>query len=114
MLELDNSSYLVAYLEQDALRWRHASGKPSATDFALLASPLYADGSEPVPRDLPYASQRCDLATEVRKAHGQRIQTLSTGDDTFNPAFADGHELDAMIVTAADGRRALRVFWEQW
>lgn len=114
LVELDNATYIIAYLDQDRLRWKQGSGVPSAADSRLMASPEYGDASAPLDEDRPYAEEFCDIAAEVGKAHGQRIETLSIGEDTFNLAFADGHELDTMIVTAKDGRRVLRMFWEQW
>jgi|SRR2546425_7786664 len=114
MVELDDATFVVAYLQADRLCWKHGSGSPHAADFALMASPDYGDAAAPLEADRPYASEPCDIGSEVAKAHGQLIQTLSIGEDTFNLAFADGHELDTMIVTVKDGRRGLRAFWEQW
>ena len=111
MVELDDSTYVVSYLRDGRLCWRHGSGAPNAEDFALMASP---DASEPLQEDRPYAGESCDIASEVAKAHGQLIHTLSIGEDTFNLAFADGHELDTMIVAVKDNRRGLRAFWEKW
>jgi hypothetical protein len=79
-----------------------------------LSSPDYGDGSAPLPDDLPYASEYCDIAAEVAKAHGQTIESLAIGASSFNLTFPDGHELDTRIVKASDGKPALRVFWEQW
>ena len=114
IVELDNATFVVAYLDQDRLLWKHGSGIPSAVDFSLMASPAYADASAPVEQDRPYASEFCDVAREVTKTQGQLISGLAIGEATFNLAFADGHELDTMLVTMKDGRRGLRVFWEQW
>jgi hypothetical protein len=113
-VELDDGTYLLAYLDQDQLGWKRGVGRPSPAELELMSSPAYGDGMQPLAEDRIYASEPCDIAAEVRKAHGQTIQTISIGVDTFNLAFLDGHELDAMIVTGRDGRRALRVFWEQW
>lgn len=113
-VELDDHTYVVAYLDRDRLCWKHGPGVPTAADFRLIASPEHGDAGEPLTTDRPYATESCDIAAEVARAHGQRIETLSIGENTFNLAFGDGHELDTMLVTAKDGRQGLRVFWEQW
>jgi hypothetical protein len=114
IVELDDGSYVVSYLNDGGLRWKHGADEPSAADFSLIASPRFGDATEPLPVDRPYAGERCDIPREVAKAHGHKIETLSIGRNCFNLAFDDNHELDTMIVTTSDGRVALRVFWEQW
>jgi len=113
-VDFHDGTYLVAYLHRDHLRWKQGVGRPTAAELALMASPEYGDGASPLDEDRIYASEPCDIAAEVQKARGQTVQTISIGEDTFNLAFPDDHELDAMIVKTREGRRALRVYWEQW
>ena len=114
IVELDDGTFVVSYLSESRLRWKNGSGRPTSADFALIASAQFGDASEPLLANTPYARERCDISKEVAQSHGERIATIAIGKDCFNLAFADGHELDTMVVTARDGRTALRVFWEQW
>jgi hypothetical protein len=114
ILFLDDGTWVASFLEERRLKWQTGAGQPSGEVLSLLCSPEYGDARAPIPQDIPYASQYCDIAAEVAKAHGETIATLAFGRDTFNYVFPDGHELDTRVVTTSDGKPALRVWWEQW
>lgn len=83
-------------------------------EFDALVGALQGDAAAPLDVDLPYADETCDLDEEIAHAHGQAITGLAYGADCFNFCFPRGMELETWLVPARDGRKALRVFWEQW
>jgi hypothetical protein len=114
ILWFDDGSYLVAYLADSQLRWKVGTGDPSPVDASLIHSPQHPDVSGPQKVERPYADEKSDIASEVAKAHGKTVKGIAVGKDTFNLCFSDGHEIDATLMPSADGRKGLRVFWEQW
>ncbi len=114
VIYLDDGSWVLCYLKRDRLAWKTGRGALSWWQRRLMGSARHGDGHPPFSYDHPYASESCDMAAEVAKSRGGTINGLAIGADTFNFTFPDGNEIDASIVTDGDGRRALRVFWEQW
>ncbi len=114
ILYFSDGTFLLAYLADSELRWKAGPGEPSPADALLIHSPVLPDVSGPQRADRPYAAEKNDIAAEVAKARGQMVKGIAYGEDTFNLVFPDGHEMDAALIPSADGRKGLRVFWEQW
>jgi hypothetical protein len=114
ILYLDDGTWVLCFLRSNRMEWESGAGRPTEQQLALLESSEYGDGRPALTYDYPYAWQLCDIAAEVRRSHGQKISGVAWTGDTFNFCFPDGHELDANFVMTADGKRAIRVFWEQW
>jgi hypothetical protein len=113
-LFLDGGNWVEVFLLDETLRWATGTGKPDPKQIDLLKSPACGNGTEKPKEDVPYAWETCDLENEVAKAHGKSITSLAIGEKTFSFCFPDGWELEPSIVKDADGRPALRVFWEKW
>ena len=113
-VHLDDGQWVMCFLRDGRLEWESGVGSVPENRRSLLDSADYGDGTPPLHYDYPYAAEPCDLAAEVAKSHGQTIDGIAIGENSFNLCFVDGHEIDATVVTLADGGTALRVFWEQW
>jgi len=113
-LLFEGDTWVVCFLDEGALRWKHGQGSPSPTELALLASPNFGDARSPLAEDRPYAGEACEIAAEIANAHGKPVTSLAYGEKSFNFCFPQGRELETSVVPAADGRLGLRVFWEQW
>jgi hypothetical protein len=114
ILLFKDDSYLVCYLKVDKLDLAWGSGKVENSFMEIINSFQFGDASKPLSVDLPYGNEPCDLSNEVNKTHGQTVTGIAIGERTFNICFAEGMELDAMIVPDLNGKDSLRVFWEQW
>lgn len=109
-----DGSWAASFLDGLLLRYEVGTGVTPRTTLARINSGLAGDGTGPLSVDLPYADEACDLATEVSKCEGKQVVGLAYGSDCFNFCFPEGRELETMLFPAADGRLALRVWWEQW
>ncbi len=114
LLNLDNGSWVIAFLAGDHMRWLGGQGVPTDEQLVVMHSADVEDVASPLDYDAPYALEVCDIASEVAMSHGGEIETLSVGLDSFSFAFTDGHELEARVVVSRNHRFGLRVYWEQW
>ncbi len=114
ILLLEEGLWAAAFREGDVVASAMGKGKPPQSVLDQISSAAYGDTSSSIGANVPYADQFCDIASELCKSHGHTITALSIGENTFNFAFDDGHELDFMLVNDNAGTAAFRVFWEQW
>jgi hypothetical protein len=114
LLHFTDGSWAASFLEGSLLRYEVGTGVTPGTTLAKIDSGEAGDGVSPLSVNLPYADEKCDLVAELSKSEGKQVVGLSYGEQCFNYCFPEGRELETMIVPAADGRPALRVFWEQW
>ncbi len=114
ILLLETGHWVCSVLEGKRLEWAYDSGKPPLELLARLRIPSAGDGRGTLSRDYPYASEECNLETEVAQSYGHRITGLAYGEACFNLCFDNGYELETMLVLADDGQLSLRVFWERW
>jgi len=114
ILFFQDGGYAISYLEDGYLKCHLGSGQLTESDFALINSSDYGDGSSRLSEDLPYADEGCDISTEIQQAHNKPVTGLAIGERAFNFCFPEGKELETMLVRDQDNRQALRVFWEQW
>lgn len=113
-LSFADGSAAVVFVNGDQLDVRVSDRAPGEEDLTLIDQADAPDGAAPSDAALPYASAPFSLRDEVARSHGHAVTGIAVGEDTFNFCFDDGHELEAMFVPSRAGRRALRVFWEQW
>jgi hypothetical protein len=114
LLSFGDGSWAASYLEGHTLQYALGTGNPPPEITARLNSPEFGDASKPLQIDVPYAHESCNIASEVAKSHGQRVIGIAFGEECFNFCFPDGLELDTTIRQDCNGRKALRVFFEQW
>jgi prepilin-type processing-associated H-X9-DG protein len=114
ILYLDNGTWAATFREHDRVGHAMGTGEPGDTVRSAISSAEYGDASDQIPGNIPYADQPCDVSREVAKSHGRVLSGLAFGLDSFNYAFADGHELDFKLVDDKNGKPAFRVFWEKW
>jgi hypothetical protein len=114
ILLLANQSWAAAYRDGSSVGSSFGTGSPDSTVRKLIRSSLYGNASEPIPHDVIYAKEYCDIEREVAKSHGNKITGLAYGENSFNFAFEDNRELDVRLVNDKNGKPAFRVFWEQW
>lgn len=114
LVYFEDGTWLICYLKTSQVHWIMGAGQPITAQLALIHEAAAGDGSEPLTANLPCADESCDIASEVRNAHGQRVTGIAIGENSFNLCFPDGMELDTTVVPTPDGRKAIRVFWEQW
>ena len=114
LLAFADGSWVATYLVADRLTYELGIGTPTAANLAQLSSPSAGDASAPLTYNRPYAGGPCDIPIQVAHSHGHAIEGLACGAACFNFCFPSGMELDTSIVTDPEGRKALRVFWEQW
>lgn len=107
-----DGTWVAVFLAEDVLRYTVGSGElPDAVRQRFSTAAV--DGWTPLVDDLPYSEESCDLAAEVARSHGQQIDGLGIGAQSFSFGFPEGYELDMMLFPTADGP-VLRVFWERW
>jgi hypothetical protein len=114
MLFFADKTWIVSYLCEDQLTWQVREDNLPDELYSLMNSSEYGDGYKPLLIDKPYAKVICDISAEIAHAEGSTITTVSFGANCFNFCFPGGMELDTSIVPTAGGKKALRVFWEQW
>lgn len=114
VLYFSDLSWVGVYLESKELHWLVGQGKIPEMMSSVINSPEYGNGHDPIQNSKMYASQICDIGTEVSHSKGQAVTGLSYGSNCFNFCFPNSKELDTSIVPTSDGRLGLRVFWEQW
>ncbi len=114
ILHLERSQWVAAYLANARLEYAVGSEPPSSSIVQRLHNVEYGDPHAPLPADLPYASEPCNLAAEVAQSVDQIITGFAFGESCFNFCFPEGMELDTSISRDSHGRLTLRVFWEQW
>jgi hypothetical protein len=114
-LEFHDDSWVLAYLDDDVLKWTTGTvthGYPE-NDLLAMSSPKYGDGHLPLASGF-FADGICDISAELEKSVGAVVEGISIGENTFNFRFSGGRELETVIGPTHDGKLALRVFWEQW
>ncbi len=109
-----DNDWVVVYLQNRNLNWEYGEGEFRNELLPLLNSSDYGDGFQPLSVNLPYASQTCDISTEIANSLGKEITGVAIGEEDFNFCFAEGLELDVNIMPVSSEQYALRVFWEQW
>jgi hypothetical protein len=116
LLRLTDGGYVAVWLDSDLSRMEFSTGvgDPPADPIGLLSNPTIPAASAPLDVDLPYANEPNDISGEARRTHGQPITGVAVGARTFSLCFPSGMELEGTVVPTADGRLALRVFYEQW
>ncbi len=114
VLLFTDGSWVASFLDGSFLRYEVGTGVTPETILERINSGVAGDASRPLSVDLPYADEACDLGVEVTKSEGKQVVGLAYGSDCFNFRFPEGRELETMLLPGADGRLALRVFWEQW
>jgi hypothetical protein len=114
LLTLRDGSFVIIHLSGDKMDIHSGRGTPREEEMALINSKDCGDASGPLAVNLPYADESCSISHEVSQCRGMAIEGVSLGENTFNLCFPEGWELDASIVPDPKGKKALRVFWEQW
>jgi hypothetical protein len=114
VVRFDDGGWAASYLDESMLRYDTGTGAIPRPTLARINSGRAGDGSGPISADLPYSDQPCDLCAELAKCEGKEVVGLAYGANSYSLCFPEGRELEAIVVTADDGRPALRVFWEQW
>jgi hypothetical protein len=106
--------FAVVSLKDDKMDILAGRGIPGERELAPINSSDYGDASGLLTVSLPYADEPCSIPDEVSKCRGMIVEGVSIGENTFSLCFPEGWELDASIVPDPEGKKALRVFWEQW
>jgi hypothetical protein len=114
ILFFTDRSWVVVYLSDMKLVWEFGNSEIREDLLSRINSPKYGDGYQPLALNQPYADESCDIKAELINAVGRKIETIAPGENCFNFCFPNGMELDTDIVPTAEGKYALRVFWEQW
>jgi len=114
VLFFTDNDWVVVYLQNKKLCWKHGQGELHIELSPLLNSSEHSDGLQPLSVNLPYTDQTCDIGAEITREHGKEITGVAIGEEDFNFCFANGLELDANIIPTSSEKYALRVFWEQW
>jgi hypothetical protein len=114
ILQLDNNTWAAAFRVDDGIFSAFGNGAVPQENLNTINSREFGDASGLLTANVPYANQKNNLAAEVKKCHGQTLEGLSIGNNTFNFAFANGMELDFQLCTDNNNKPAIRVFWEQW
>jgi hypothetical protein len=114
ILYLDNNSWASAYRVENRICFEFGQDPIPTESFTKINSAQFGDASDSVIGDVPYATERNIISAEVRKSHGNLIEGLAIGDNTFNFAFENGMELDFQLCNDKNNIPSIRVFWEQW
>jgi len=114
ILFFTDRSWVVVYLSDMKLVWNVGNSEIQEDLLSRINSPEHGDGYQPLTLNQPYANESCDIKAELTNAAGRKVETIARGENCFNFCFPNGMELDTDIVPTANGKYALRVFWEQW
>ena len=114
ILRLDNNSWASAYRKDSSILSDFGTGEISTEFINKIKSEEFGDASDFINEDRPYANNKNDIKSEIKKSYGNVLDGLSIGDRTFNFSFEDGHELDFHLCNDKNNKPSIRVFWEQW
>lgn len=113
LLRFADSTWLIAYMSGAVMEAEYGTGPADDSALERIAQNDYGSASQPLQAYLPYASEHCDCAAELRKCIGKIVTGLAIGPNSFNVCFPENRELDVTIVPVGD-QLGYRVFWEQW
>jgi hypothetical protein len=81
VLFFTDDNWVIAYLQNKKLHWERGQGELRNELLPLLNSPEHGDGFQPLPVNLPYASQTCDVHAEIAKAQGKEVTSIAIGEE---------------------------------
>ncbi len=114
LIYLDNNSWALAYREGNIIKSDFGTGGTPENKLQSINSDKFGDATDGILEDKPYAQDKNDNVLEIKKSHGQTLEGLAVGQNTFNFAFEDGMELDFQLCNDKNDKPAIRIFWEQW